>query len=132
MAFLLEDSEISENIRPYFMARIIDFEQFILDFPFAARFDKYKLHFIIDDPMAEWNCGSFSVTWDVAGKTQCMRGGTEGLEVTLSIQTLCTMLMGYKRPSYLRRIERITANDDAIDLLEDIIPVEQPYFSDYF
>ncbi|CEM62709.1 GNAT family N-acetyltransferase [Treponema phagedenis] len=132
MAFLLEDSEISENIRPYFMARIIDFEQFILDFPFAARFDKYKLHFIIDDPMAEWNCGSFSVTWDAAGKTQCTRGGTEGLEVTLSIQTLCTMLMGYKRPSYLRRIERITANDDAIDLLEDIIPVEQPYFSDYF
>ncbi|WP_039915277.1 sterol carrier protein domain-containing protein [Treponema phagedenis] len=62
----------------------------------------------------------------------CTRGGTEGLAVKLSIQTLCTMLMGYKRPSYLRRIEKITASDEAINLLEDIIPVEQPYFSDYF
>lgn len=37
MAFLLEDSEIYESIRPYFMARIVDFERFILDYPFAMR-----------------------------------------------------------------------------------------------
>ena len=42
------------------------------------------------------------------------------------------MLMGYRRPSYLRRIEKITACDTAIRLLEGIIPLEQPYFSDYF
>lgn len=132
MAFLLEDSEISENIRPYFMARIIDFEQFILHYPFAVRLHTRILHFIIDDPLADWNCGSFSIGWDTSGKTLCTRGSTEGLEIKLSIQTLCTMLMGYKRPSYLRRIEKITATNEAIDLLEDIIPVEQPYFSDYF
>ncbi len=132
MAFLLEDSEIYESIRPYFMARIVDFERFILDYPFAMRPSGRKLHFFLEDPMAEWNRGDFSVTWDDEGNTICQRDCTEGLNVTLSIRTLCTMLMGYRRPSYLRRIEKITACDTAIRLLEGIIPLEQPYFSDYF
>lgn len=132
MAFLLEDSEIYESIRPYFMARIVDFERFILGYPFAMRPSGRKLHFAIDDPMAEWNRGSFTVTWDEDGNTVCQRDSTDGLNVTLSMQTLCTMLMGYRRPSYLRRIEKITACDTAIRLLEGIIPLEQPYFSDYF
>ena len=42
------------------------------------------------------------------------------------------MFMGYKRPTYLRRVERLQAGDEAIRILEDIIPIEQPYFSDYF
>ena len=42
------------------------------------------------------------------------------------------MFYGYKRPTYLKRVERLTANDTAVRILEDIIPIEQPYFSDYF
>ena len=42
------------------------------------------------------------------------------------------MFYGYKRPTYLKRVERLDASDDAVRILEDIIPIEQPYFSDYF
>ena len=48
------------------------------------------------------------------------------------IQTLTAMFYGYKRPTYLKRVERLRASDDAVRILEDIIPIEQPYFSDYF
>ena len=41
------------------------------------------------------------------------------------------MLMGYKRPSYLRKIERLEGSDHAMDLLERVIPKEKAYFSDY-
>ena len=33
---------------------------------------------------------------------------------------------------YAPVVERLDASDDAVRILEDIIPIEQPYFSDYF
>ena len=57
--------------------------------------------------------------------------GASGKEVKLSIGILTAMLMGYKRPAYLRRIERLEAGDAAISLLESVIPKEKAYFSDY-
>ncbi|MFQ9800416.1 MAG: sterol carrier protein domain-containing protein [Clostridia bacterium] len=50
----------------------------------------------------------------------------------MDIQTLTAMLLSYKRPSYLYRIERIKAAQEDIEVLETLIRREQPYFSDYF
>jgi len=132
MAFLLEDSEIHEEIEPYIMARIVDFEAFIKKYPFDIISIHDDLHFIIDDPVMECNCGDFSLRWDKDGNTIIERGGTQGETVRCDIQTLTAMFYGYKRPTYLRRVERLHAGDTAVRILEDIIPIEQPYFSDYF
>ena len=132
MAFLLEDSEIEEKIQPYIMARIVDFEAFIRDYPFDIIPPNDELHLIIDDPVMECNQGDFSLRWNSDGHTILERGGTRGETVHCNIGTLTTMLMGYKRPTYLRRVERLKAGDEAVRILEDIIPIEQPYFSDYF
>lgn len=132
LAFLLEDSEIQEEIEPYIMARIVDFEEFIRKYPFDMISIHDDLHFVIDDPVMECNCGDFSLSWDGAGDAVLQRGGTRGELVRSSIQTLTAMFFGYKRPTYLRRVERLAATDEAVRILEDIIPVEQPYFSDTF
>ena len=132
MAFLLEDSEIQEEIQPYIMARIVDFEAFIKNYPFDIISMHDDLHFIIHDPVMECNNGDFSLTWGEDGKAILERGGKKGEPVQCNIGTLTTMFMGYKRPTYLRRVERLQAGDEAIRILEDIIPIEQPYFSDYF
>lgn len=132
MAFLLEDSEIQEEIEPYMMARIVDFEEFIKQYPFDIISIHDDLHFVIDDPVMDCNCGDFSLTWDKEGNTILTRGGTRGELVRCNIQTLTTMFFGYRRPTYLKRVERLDAGDTAVRILEDIIPVEQPYFSDYF
>ena len=132
MAFLLEDSEIQEEIKPYMMARIVDFEAFIRKFPFDIISMYDDLHFIIEDPVMECNNGDFTLRWDAKGETIVERGGTRGRTVRCNIQTLTTMFFGYRRPSYLRRIERLEADDEAVRILEDILPIDQPYFSDYF
>ena len=132
MAFLLEDSEIQEEIEPNVMARIVDFEAFIKKYPFDINSIHDDLHFIIHDPVMECNCGDFSLRWDKQGNTIIERGGTRGERVECDIQTLTAMFYGYKRPTYLKRVERLDASDDAVRILEDIIPIEQPYFSDYF
>ena len=51
---------------------------------------------------------------------------------SISIQTMTTMLMGYKRPDYLAKIGRIHAGGETIDMLEDAIEQQPPYISDYF
>ena len=132
MAFLLEDSEIQEEIEPNVMARIVDFEAFIRKYPFDIISIHDDLHFIIHDPVMECNCGDFSLRWDKQGNTIIERGGTRGERVECDIQTLTAMFYGYKRPTYLKRVERLDASDDAVRILEYIIPIEQPYFSDYF
>ncbi|MDD2954864.1 MAG: GNAT family N-acetyltransferase [Oscillospiraceae bacterium] len=132
MAFLLEDSEIKETICPYIMARIVDVERFLRDFPFAAAPAGKKIHLKLTDPMAAWNQDDFSIAWNEDGEAVCTRGSTEGEEVRIDIQTLTTMLMSYRRPSYLARIERLHAAPRTVKLLEQVIPSEQPYFSDYF
>ena len=53
-------------------------------------------------------------------------------EDTINIQTMTTMLMGYKRPEYLAKIGRIQAAEWTIDMLEDAIEQQTPYISDYF
>ena len=54
IAFLLEDSEIKETIRPYIMARITDVKGFINNYPFLRKPKNKKINLIIKDDMAKW------------------------------------------------------------------------------
>jgi len=49
----------------------------------------------------------------------------------MSIGTAICMLMGYKRPAYLKSIDRLTADAKTTALLERLIPTGKAYFSDY-
>ena len=139
VAFLLEDSEIKETIRPYIMARITDVKGFIANYPFLRKPKNKKINLIIKDNMAKWNNGSFLIYWDENREVVCKRlnkeykrNGKDRFIVKMDIQTLTTMLMSYKTPSYLYKIGRIESSTKGINLLESIIPKEQAYFSDYF
>ncbi len=114
LAFLLEDADIKETISPYFMARIVDLEQFTLD-----------------DPLLSWNQGIFTLKISPEGKGELLRT-SERCHDKIDIQTMTTMLLGYKRPEYLHRIGRITCSQETVDMLEDAIQQQTPYFSDYF
>lgn len=127
--FLLDDGDIYQTIKPYYMARIVDVIEFLKRYPFAE--PGAPLHFIVSDPLADWNNGTFGLWWDEDGQLQVTTRPV-GDAVTLDIQTLTTMLMSYRRPSYLARIERLQASKKALKTLENIIPMDEPYFSDYF
>lgn len=129
LAFLLDESQIQETIEPYFMARIVDVAEFLRHYPFEGTVK--PLHFVITDPIAEWNNGVFGVSGGTGGGV-FVSGDKVGRAVETDIQTLTTMLMGYKRPSYLARIERLHTDRRTLRLLEEMIPDGQPYFSDYF
>lgn len=133
VAFLLEDSEIIQEVSPYFMARIVDVEKFLATFPFDE--PTFHIRFTVIDRLIEWNNGTYdisSVDWKVTVKKVDHTEDKEHINVHMSIQTLTTMLLGYKRPKYLEKIERLKGKTDIISVLEDILPVGIPTFIDYF
>jgi len=129
IAFQLEDSKIEETIEPYYMARIIDVKEFLLRYPFEKK--NTAFHFNVIDNHADWNNNIFSVSWDNHGKIQITNDAI-GSEIIIDIQTLTCMLMSYRRPAYFQKIERINIAQETLELLEDVLPKSQPYFSDYF
>lgn len=133
LAFLLEDSEITETIEPYIMARIIDIKEFILKYPFQVMPENIHIVLKVEDEMAPWNNNTFLVYWK-DNKSYCEQKDDINMTnvVKLNIQTLTTMLMGYKRPSYLYDNDRLDTEYYMIQILEQLIPVGKPYFSDYF
>jgi predicted acetyltransferase len=129
IAFMLDDSQIIETIEPYFMARIVDVAAFLVNFPFSGKGKPF--HFVVSDPVADWNNGIFGVDCSVEGQVRVSREAI-GNAVEIDIQTLSAMMMSYRSPSYLSKIERLKTDAKTLKILENIIPNEQPYFSDYF
>lgn len=129
IAFLLEDSRIEETIEPYYMARIVDVEGFLASFPFSG--SAAPFHFVVSDPLAEWNEGVFGVDCSEEGNTKISREAI-GKPVKTDIQTLTALMMSYKSPSYLHKIERLKTDKRTLRSLRNIIPNDQIYFSDYF
>ena len=131
LAFWLDDGEIKETINPYYMARIVDAKQFIAQYPFRAIGTDIQITFMLDDPILEWNQGIFTLHVSAAGKGELYK--SEGqTTLSLDIQTLTTMLLSYKRPSYLASIGRLIGDEQTVETLEDLIKQQTPYFSDYF
>lgn len=137
LAFLLEDGHIKESIQPYIMARIVDVEQFLTQYPFDCINYNTNLCLKISDPLLDWNNQAFILSFqENVLSLQSLPLDSVPQDsvhiVELSIQTLSAMFMGYKRPLYLREIKRLKADDLTIDILEDILPEGKAYFSDYF
>lgn len=129
LAFQLDDSQIVETIEPYFMARIVDVAGFLRNYPFSGKSEPF--HFVVSDPIADWNQRTFGVEWDETGEVKIRRKAI-GKPVIIDIQTLTAMLMSYRRPSFFYKIERLNTDLKTLRILENIIPEEQPYYSDYF
>ncbi|MDE2524259.1 MAG: GNAT family N-acetyltransferase [Methanocorpusculum sp.] len=128
IAFDLEDSDIKETIRPYIMGRIVDVEQFLEKYRFNPDVHaEFTLN--ISDPILEWN--NRSITLAVSDGKAVQKDGTAEHGADLSIGTLTTLLLGYKRASELAALERLCADPSTIHLLDQVFISRKPYISDY-
>lgn len=130
LAFQLDDGQIMETIEPYYMARIVDVRRFLELYPYDD--DMKQFHFVVTDPVAEWNNGVFGFRKGTGENAVEIVNEPLGRSVELDIQTLSTLMMSYKSPAYLHKIGRLKTDASTLRLLEKLIPSEQPYFSDYF
>jgi predicted acetyltransferase len=140
LPFLLANPRIKQETVAYFMARIVDVEAFLEQFPFAASSEKRKFELQLSDEHAPWNDGFFSLKVNASGKAKVKRAETaetrkdKGISSSLScdIGTLTTLLLGYQRPSFLHSIGRLHAETAVIAELEALLPEKTTYLLDFF
>lgn len=133
IAFQFDDSEIKETIQPYFMARIVDVQPFMENYPYQNNDDSLKFYFRVHDATAPWNEGVFYLHFENnAPICEKVDEYEESYLVELDISILTTMMMGYKRPTYLYNNDYIKVDYYLLHALEMLIEPKKPYFSDYF
>ncbi|MEO3946782.1 GNAT family N-acetyltransferase [Gorillibacterium sp. CAU 1737] len=134
LSFLLPNPRFKQEAAPYFMARIVDAEAFVRDYPFRSG-GRTELFLNLEDTHADWNAGSFLLTVDAEGKGKLERVSTasdSGQTLSCTIQTLAALLMGYLSPTALLRMGRLSGDEDAARQLEDRLPGLTPYLTDFF
>ena len=129
IAFEMDDGDIREVIKPYIMGRIVDVEQFFENYKCDEDAENTRIAFEVTDDFLKWNNRTFTVDFN-NGKCTIIKESAD-FHVKTSIATLTTLLIGYKTAAQLLRMERIEADSDTIDRLDDVLMHEQPYISDY-
>lgn len=138
LPFLLDNPRIKQETHPYFMARIVDAARFIEQYPFAENGAAgVSIELKLTDPYAGWNEGRFIIQIGADGqaKVEKRSGEAEASAVpqaACDITTLSALLMGYQRASLLHEVERLQGDEEAVRLLEALIPKRTTYLPDFF
>ncbi|MGG1615922.1 enhanced intracellular survival protein Eis [Paenibacillus sp. NRS-1782] len=139
LPFLLDDPRIQQETVPYFMGRIVDAAAFVEKYPFEAIGEETRLTLHLTDHYAPWNEGIWTLTVNAEGQGHLDRvdsssSSEDGIEADLSvgIQSLTTLMLGYQRPDDLHKWSRITGRGESVSALERVIPVKQTLLLDFF
>ncbi|SDC63794.1 Predicted acetyltransferase [Paenibacillus sp. UNCCL117] len=148
LPYLLEEPRIKQEIVPYFMARIVNVESFLRRYAFAGGESggspAAPFYLQIMDAQAGWNNGAFRIRPGIQGANEVVKlpagaaarselGEDGGPEViACDIQTLSSLLMGYKPALLLHRIGRLRGSENEIARLQQYLPEQVPYLTDYF
>lgn len=85
--------------------------------------------FDIRDKLLDWNNQTFHVSFR-DGKCQLTKESGD-YQIAMTINSLSTLLLGYKTAIQLYRLERINGSIEAINQLDDVLYHEAPCISDY-
>lgn len=112
------------------MARIVDVPAFLQVYPFNWQSLECQIILNIVDEYAPWNNGTYTVR---PGKTSnVLADSSEEEGLTMSINTLSTLMLKYKSASELHEFELIKGNMHDACKLDNILPNKKPRFLDGF
>ncbi|MCT1401069.1 GNAT family N-acetyltransferase [Paenibacillus sp. p3-SID867] len=134
LPFMLPDPRVTQEVVPYFMARIVDLKSFVEQYAFEAH-QEAVMTIEVEDSVAPWNAGRWRLSVNQEGKAELSELPTdqgEQADLTTDIQTLSALFTGYKRPQALHAIHRLSGNPKALTQLETMIPAGQTYLMDFF
>ncbi|GFN33378.1 GNAT family N-acetyltransferase [Paenibacillus xylaniclasticus] len=137
LTVLLDDPRVKQEIVPYFMARIVDNEAFAAHYPFVSTGHSHDVYIRVHDHAAEWNDGWFYLHVDKMGggtmKPIAALPDTELVNaVECDIQTLTSMMLGYRRPARLHQLGKLTGSEQTVQCLEQLIPAANTFLYDFF
>ncbi|WP_153462989.1 MULTISPECIES: enhanced intracellular survival protein Eis [Sediminibacillus] len=126
----IDEPRFPQEVKPYFMARIVDVPAFLKAYPFRRNPSSQPVHLQVEDEFLPDNTGSYRIEDGQVIHIEAENPGGHG--ISCSIQQLTVMLLGTKRPSELYTAGMIGGEPTEVELLEEILPVRQTYLTDFF
>ncbi|SDS57230.1 Sterol carrier protein domain-containing protein [Paenibacillaceae bacterium GAS479] len=132
LPYLLPDPSIEQSVRPYFMARIVDAQAFVSQYPFLpGQRESWRIR--IEDPNAPWNEGKWELTVDEQGKGYLELAGAGAGDILLaSIGTWTALLTGYAKAATLTQTRQLRGPEQSALKLAERIAARTPNLMDYF
>ncbi|HDR7612321.1 TPA: GNAT family N-acetyltransferase [Bacillus mycoides] len=129
LLYTLQEPRVKAEIKPYFMGRIVDVEQFLKQYEFNWNNAQQEVILQITDSFAPWN----NVSVRLANhEITIMKEETIDKGIRLDINALSTIMFGYKRPLELNELELISGSEEEIRVFENVVPVHEAFIYDFF
>ncbi|MGG1329511.1 GNAT family N-acetyltransferase [Bacillus tropicus] len=128
LLYTLQEPRVKAEIKPYFMGRIVDVEQFLKQYELNWNNVQQEVILHITDAFAPWNNVAVRLTNHEI--TIVEETTEEGIK--LDINALSTIMFGYKRPLELNELELISGSEEEIRAFENVVPVHKPFIYDFF
>jgi len=129
LLYTLQEPRVKAEIKPYFMGRIVDVEQFFKQYELNWNNVQQELNLHITDSFAPWN----NISVRLANhEITIIKEETIDKGIKLDINALSTIVFGYKRPLELNELELINGSEEEIQAFENIVPVRKAFIYDFF
>ncbi|RVU64622.1 GNAT family N-acetyltransferase [Bacillus thuringiensis] len=128
LLYTLQEPRVKTEIKPYFMGRIVDVEQFLKQYELNWNNVQQEVILHITDSFAQWN----NITVRIANHEITIIEEPIDKGIKLDINALSTILFGYKRPLELNELELISGSEEEIRAFENVVPVRKPFIYDFF
>ncbi|OPD52946.1 GNAT family N-acetyltransferase [Bacillus thuringiensis] len=128
LLYTLQEPRVKTEVKPYFMGRIVDVEQFLKQYELNWNNVQQEVILHITDAFAPWN----NVTVRLANHEITIVEETTEKGIKLDINALSTIMFGYKRPLELNELELISGSEEAMRSFENLVPVRKPFIYDFF
>ncbi len=128
LSYIVSDPTFNQEKQPYFMARIVDVENFLKEYPFEIKNDSFINLFVTDDFLMS-NTGLYKISATEVFKTDNIES-TDYLAINIS--DLTALLMGYKTVEDLKALNKIQGSDDGLNKLDSLLNLQPTYLLDYF
>ncbi|AIF57089.1 TPA: GNAT family N-acetyltransferase [Bacillus anthracis] len=128
LLYTLQEPRVKTEIKPYFMGRIVDVEQFLKQYELNWNNVQQEVILHITDSFAQWN----NITVRIANHEITIIEEPIDKGIKLDINALSTILFGYRRPLELNELELISGSEEEIRAFESVVPVRKPFIYDFF
>ncbi|MFC7784501.1 MULTISPECIES: enhanced intracellular survival protein Eis [unclassified Rossellomorea] len=126
LPYMLKDPAVKMEKYPYFMARIVDVENFLKKHVKEINFS-YQLSLSITDSTAAWNNNTF-----IVNKNEVLAGGKVEDPISMDINTFSGLAFGVHTPQALIQMGKLQCGDGELHKLKALSQGKQPFFYDFF
>lgn len=133
-AFFLDNPRVPLKKQAYFMTRIVDFENFIKQYPYIVTPERIVIQFAITDDFAPWNAGTWNVIFEEKNCINVAKNEQEeqiDIRLKANIQTVTALLLGSESLDVLRNFSAIDIEEYTTNWNE-ISEVKKPHLLDFF